>query len=69
VTQLTTEAKLKTLATWSRQYKAGVREVVESGEVDADELDDLLNLAEQDLEQERIDQQKKAMKRAATRKF
>ncbi len=35
---MTTDDKLKTLAKWSRQYKAGIRELVDSGKVDADEL-------------------------------
>ncbi len=48
---LTTENKITQLAKLSRQYKAGVRELVEAGDVDADDLDDLVADAEAELEQ------------------
>ncbi len=48
---LTTEDKIKQLAKLSRQYKAGVRDLVEAGDVDADELDDLVADAELELDE------------------
>lgn len=49
--EMTTEAKITQLAQLSRKYKAGVRQLVESGDVAAEELDDLVADAELELEQ------------------
>jgi len=49
--EMTTEAKITQLAKLSRQYKAGVRDLVEAGDVDADELDDLVADAELELDE------------------
>jgi len=47
---LTTDDKILALAKLSRQYQAGVRQLVESGDVDAEELDDLVADAEAQLD-------------------
>jgi len=50
VAEMTTDDKILALAKISRQYQAGVRDLVESGDVDADELDDLVADAELELD-------------------
>ena len=48
--EMTTDDKILALAKLSRQYQAGVRDLVESGEVDADDLDALVEDAEVELD-------------------
>lgn len=49
--EITTEAKIMQLAKLSRQYQAGVRDLVDSGEVEADDLDALVEDAEAELDE------------------
>ncbi len=66
---MTTEAKIKQLAQWSRQYQAGVRQLVEAGDVDADELDDLVADAEAQLDEADEVQSKRRKVRKLARTF
>ncbi len=69
VKEMTTDDKILALTKLSRQYKAGVRDLVESGEVEADELDELVEGAELELEQEDEVKGKRRKVKALVRTF
>ncbi len=67
--EMTTDDKILALAKLSRQYQTGVRDLVESGEVAAEELDDLVSDAEAQLDEADEVQSKRRKVRKLARTF
>lgn len=60
--------KIKKLASWSSRYRAGVREMIETG-WDQEELDEAVDAAEAEFAEKAKEKQKAARRRRAVRSF
>lgn len=65
---MTDKDKIKTLASWSSQYRAGITQMIEEG-YDPEELDASIADAEEVIAEEREEHRKRAKVRRAVQNF